>query len=156
MDDVQLANWFAGHDRTSVEVYRVFDPTLFTALGVNCGAVVWLSDYTLNKTKYSHPEVDFRDYQRMPEILSNGFVSPGNKKSSLEVLHVDLGTQPFRFWRVCLKGTTNDEAFVTMFHRSHLKDARRLYRRSHKRGTVLRDHKSEPVRRLLGRTGTAA
>ena len=156
MDDVQLANWYAGADRSPVETYRIYEPALFHALGVSCGTVVWLSDYTLTKTRYAHKEIDFRDYQRIPEILSEGFVSPGNKRTSLEFLHVDLCAQDFRFWRVCLKATKNDEVFVTMFHRSHLKDARRLYRRSHRRKTVLRDHKSEPVRRLLGRTGTIA
>ena len=156
MDDVKLANWFAGRDRSLVEVYRVFDSALTRALGVENGAVVWLSDDTLTKTGFVHKEIDFRDYQRLPEILSAGFVSPGNKKRSVEVTHADLGGEHFTFWRLALKGTARDEVFVTMFHRSHLKDARRLYRRAHRKGTLLRDHKEAPVRRLLGYTSADA
>ena len=74
MDDVQLANWYAGDTRNLVEVYRVFDPILIRALGIESGANVWLSDYTLTKTRYMHSEIDFRDYKRLPEIISNGFL----------------------------------------------------------------------------------
>jgi hypothetical protein len=153
MDDVQLANWHAGIDAGPVEVYRIFEPILTRALGIESGAVVWLSDYTLNKTRFKHKEINFQDYQQMQRILSNGFVSPGNKQHSIEVIHADLSETPYKFWRVCLKGTARDEVFVTMFHRSHLKDARRLYRRAHRKEIVLRDHSEAPIRHLLGRIG---
>ena len=156
MDDVQLANWYAGKDRSRVEAYRVFDPALTRALGVENGAVVWLSDYTLTKTGFVHKEIDFRDYERLPEILSSGFVLPGNKKHSVVVIHADLSGERFVFWSVGLKGTASREVFVTMFRRSHLKDARRLYRRTHRTGTLLRDHKEALVRRLLGYTSADA
>ena len=156
MDDVKLANWFAGRDRSLVEVYRVFDSALTRALGVENGAVVWLTDYTLNKTGIGHKEIDFRDYKRLPEILSSGYVLPGNKKHSVLVIHADLSGEHFAFWSVGLKGTASREVFVTMFHKSHLKNARRLYRRSYRTGTLLRDHKEALVRRLLGYTSADA
>ena len=156
MDDVQLANWYAGDTHNLVEVYRVFEPVLIRALGVESGAIVWLSDYTLTKTGLMHPEIDFRDYQRLPEIISTGFVSPGNKKRSVEIIHADLSGERFKFWHVSLKEKARDTVFVNMFHRGRLKNVRRLYRRAHKKGTLLRDHNKAPVRHLFGRTSADA
>ena len=152
MDDVQLSNWYYGIDSGPVEAYRIFDQMLYRALGVESGAVVWLSDYTLTKTKIKHKEIGFQDYLRMSEILAAGFVSPGNKKRSVEIVHAELSGSSYKFWRVCLKGTAKDSVFVSMFHRTKQKEARRLYRRSLKRGTLLRDHKEAPMRQLLSHT----
>ena len=103
-----------------------------------------------------HKEIDFRDYLRLPEILSCGFVFPGNKKRSVEVVHADLKGERFALWYVCLKGTAIREVIVTMFHKGHLSDAQRLYRKTHRTGTLLRDHEEAPVRRLLGYTSADA
>lgn len=153
MDDVQLSNWYAGHDRRPVEAYRLDDTKLAQALGVEIGTAVWLSDYTLTKTRYAHREIDFQDYKKLPEILAEGFITPANQKRSALVTHVDISGEHYRSWRVCLKATRENEVFVTMFHRSHLKDVRRVYRRAHSRQKLLRDHKSKPVRQIIGRTG---
>ena len=147
MDDVQLANWYAGLDVGPVGVCRLFEHSLLAALKVPSGSTVWLSDYTLTKIAFSHKEIDFRDYQRLPEIISAGFVVPGNKQRTIEVDHADLGGPRYRFWRACLKATAqHNDVYITMFHRSHLKDMRRLYRRAHKKGFLLRDHKDTPAR----------
>lgn len=74
MDDVQLSNWYAGHDRQPVEAYRLDDIELARALGVAMGTPVWLSDYTLTKTRLIHKEIDFQDYKKLPEILAEGFI----------------------------------------------------------------------------------
>ena len=123
---------------------------------IESGANVWLSDYTLTKTRYMHSEIDFRDYKRLPEIISNGFVVPGNKKRSVEIIHTDLGGERFKFWHASLKETARDTVFVNMFHRGHLKNVRRVYRRSHKKNMLLRDHNKAPVRHLLGHTSAHA
>jgi len=153
MDDVQLSNWYAGHDRQPVEAYRLDDIKLARALGVTVGTPVWLSDYTLTKTQLVHKEINFQDYRKLPEILAEGFITPANQKRSVLITHADINNEHYRFWRVCLKATREDEVFVTMFHRSHLKDVRRVYRRALRQQKFLRDHKSKPVRQIIGRTG---
>lgn len=148
LDDVQLANYLAGIDPGPVEAGRV-DHEIAHILGVKTGTIVWLSDYTLTKTSFYHPEIDFRDYQKMPEILSSGFAASGNKKRTVQICHVDTASSKFKLWRVCLKATRHDEVFVTLFHRLHMKEARRLYRRTVKRGFLLREHKNELAQRML-------
>ena len=148
MDDVQLANYVAGIDPGPVDAGRV-DPEIARFLGVKAGTIVWLSNYTLTKTKFKHPEINFADYRKMPEILSSGFAASGNKKRTVEICHVDTSSPGFTLWRVCLKSTHRDEVFVTLFHRLHMKEARRLYRRTVKKGSLLREHKNELARRLL-------
>ncbi len=71
MDDVQLANYLAGMDPGPVEAWRV-DRILARALGVRPRTVVWISDYNLTKIGFGHPEMDFRDYCKIPEILAGG------------------------------------------------------------------------------------
>ena len=148
MDDVQLANYVAGIVPGPVEAGRV-DREIASILSVTAGTTVWLSDYTLTKIKYRHPEINFADYRKMPEILTSGFVVSGKKKRTAELCHIDTGSSKFKLWRVILKSTGRDEVFVTLFHRLDMKEARRLYRRAHKKGTLLRDHKNELARRTL-------
>lgn len=148
MDDVQLANYVAGSDPGPVVVGQV-NREMAHFLSVRSRALILLSDYTLTKTRYRHKEIGFRDYKLLPEILANGFVMPGNKKKSVEVCYIDTSMQIFRLWRVCLKGVLPFEVYVTMFHRLHMKEARRLYRRAWRRGTLLRDHKNQLAQRLL-------
>ena len=148
MDDVQLANYVAGIDPGPVEAGRV-DRNIATILGVKAGTIVWLSEYTLTKTGFRHPEIDFSDYQKIPEILTSGFAAPGNKKRTVDMCHIDTASGDFKLWRVCLKATRQDEVFVTLFHRVDMKEARRLYRRARKKGRLLRDHKTALARRIL-------
>lgn len=150
LDDVQLADYVLGIDPGPVEAGRV-DHVIASILNVKAGTIVWLSDYTLTKTKFRHPEIDFTDYCMMPEILFSGFATPGKKKRSVELCHVDTDSRGFKLWRVILKGTRRNEVFVTLFHRLDMKEARRLYRRAHKKGTLLRDHNNGLARRTLRR-----
>jgi hypothetical protein len=150
LDDVQLANYVAGIDPGPVHAGRV-DQKIASVLCVKAGTIVWLSDYTLTKTKYRHPEIDFADYRKIPEILSSGFAVAGKKKRTIELCHIDTGSSDFKLWRVILKTTSRNEVFVTLFHRLDMKEARRLYRRARKKGALLRDHKNELARRTLHR-----
>lgn len=149
MDEVKLANWYAGVDREPVNVCHLYDKTLISALEVRSGAIVWLSDYTLTKTRFAHKEIDFRDYKMLPQIVARGFVVSGNKRRSIEIIYADLAGPRFKFWHVCLKGTRPDEVYVTMFHRGNLKEIRRRYRQATRKSAVLRDHIGTPVRRIL-------
>lgn len=148
MDDVQLANYTAGTDPGPVEVWRA-DAVMALALGVGRGTVVWLSDYTLTKISFTHPEIDFRDYTRLPDILSKGFMTRGNRPRSVEICYVDTHGTRYRYWRVCLKATSRGEIFVSTIHRSGVDDFRRLYRRAARRNSLIKDHKSELARHLL-------
>ena len=150
MDDVQLANYVAGVDPGPIEAWRI-DREIAPILDVGIGTIVWLSDYTLTKTKYRHPEIDFADYCKIPEILASGFAMPGKIKRTVELCHIDTGSSDFKLWRIVLKSTSRNEVFVTLFHRLDMKEARRLYRRAHKKGTLLRDHKNGLARRTLHR-----
>lgn len=149
MDDVRLANYVAGLDPGPIEAWRV-DRGIASVLEVTPGTIVWLSDYTLTKTRFRHSEINYADYQKMPEILSSGFAIPGNKNRTVELCHIDTSSaENFSLWRVCLKATHRGEVFVTLFHRLHMKEARRLYRRARRRGVLIRDHKDELARRVL-------
>lgn len=155
VDDVQLANYMAGTDPGPVEAWRVDDATS-KALSVQTGTVVWISDYTLTKTAFVHPEIEFQDYVRLPEILSEGFMIQGNKKRSVEYCHADTTGPKFRLWCVSVRATLQSEAFITMIRRGNLKDVRRKYRRAIRHNSLLRDHHDvELARHLNGpRQGT--
>jgi len=118
-------------------------------LAVTAGTQILLSDHTITKTGFKHKEINFQDYLMLPEIISNGFVYPSNKESGIVIFHINTDQPTFRLWCVCLKRTKNNEVFITMFHRSSMKDARRLYRRAKKKQNLLRDHKSQLAQRLL-------
>lgn len=149
MDVVRLANYLAGLDPGPIEAWRL-DIKIARILRVKPGTIAWLSAYTLTKTRYRHPEINYSDFQMIPEILALGFATPGNKERSVDLCHLDTTeAAKFKLWRVCLKATHTDEVFISMFHRSNLKEARRLYRRAKKRNALLRDHKREMARRLL-------
>ena len=154
LDDVQLANYVAGIDPGPVEAGRI-SRDIAEYLGVPEGSVILLSDYNLTKTKFRHKEIDFQDYIKLPDILAEGFVIPGNRNRSVEICHLDVSTSDYRFWALCLKVTREEEVFMTMFHRFNLKEARRLYRRAQRRDELIRDHQNELARRILRRTRSA-
>lgn len=149
MDDVQLANYLAGTEQGPIEAWRT-DTATSRALGVQPGTIVWISDHTLTKTKFVHSEIDFRDYVRLPEILSNGFMIPGNKRRSVEVCHLDMTGPRFKFWCVSIRATSRSEVFITMIRRGNLKDVRRKYRKAMRQASFLRNHTNQLARHLLG------
>lgn len=148
VDDVQLANYIAGTDPGPVEAWRI-DAATSRALRLQAGTVVWISDYTLTKTAFVHPEIEFQDYVRLPEILSEGFMILGNKRRSVEYCHADTTGPKFRLWCVSIRATRQSEAFITMIHRGNLKDIRRKYRRAIRQNSLLRDHHDKELARHL-------
>lgn len=150
MDDVQLANYLAGIDPGPVEAGRA-DREFAELLGVDAGTLIWLSDYTLTKTWAFHSEITFEDYCNIPNVLSHGFVIPGNKRRTIQTYHVDTNDDVYKMWRVCLKSTSKNEVFVTLLHRVQMKEMRRVYRRAVRRGELLRDHKHQLARHMLRR-----
>lgn len=154
MDDVQLANYFAGVDPGPIEAGRL-DQLIAERLGVSAGSIIWLSDYTLTKIKFRHTEIEFEDYKKLPEILVEGFATPGNRARSVEICHIDTTGAKHKLWRICIKATRGSQVYLTMFHRLDLKEMRRLYRRANKRESLIRDHKNQLARRLLRRASGA-
>ena len=150
LDDVQLANYVAGIDPGPVDAGRT-DREIARLLGVGVGTPIWLSDYTLTKTWAFHTDVTFEDYQNIPNVLIHGFVVPGSKSRTIQLYHVDTSQKTYRMWRVCLKSTSQNEVFVTLLHRAHMKELRRVYRRAVRRGELLRDHKHQLARHMLRR-----
>ena len=150
MDDVQLANYIAGVDPGPIEAGRL-DHEIAKSLRVSTGSVVWLSDYTLTKTKFRHKEIGFADYMKLPDILAEGFAAQGNKAGTIEICHIDTSAPKYKLWRICQKITHRSEVFVTMFHRIDMKETRRLYRRAEKKKTLIRNHKNQLARRILRR-----
>ena len=147
MDEVELANYVAGIHKGPLRVGPVGDE-IARALGVRFRTSAWLSDYTLTKTRFRHKEIDFRDYQKLPAIISDGFVAPGNKHYSVEIQYVEEIDGQYRFWRISLKSTSIGEVFVNMLHRGKQKDFKRIYRRTNKQGTLIRHHKGQLARRI--------
>jgi hypothetical protein len=154
MDDVQLANYIAGTDPGPLEAGRV-DSLLARLLTAPAGSVIWLSDWTLTKTKFRHADIDFADYRRLPEILTMGFVIDGRELHSAEVMFVEPAQFSAKCWRVRLKHTAKSESFITNFQRIHLRDARRIYRRALSAGRLRRDLDGPLAQRLLRRASGA-
>jgi len=154
LDDVQLANYLAGVDPGPVIAGKV-GSELAKYLDIPRGSFVLLSDYNLTKNRFRHPEMDFQDFLRLPEIIDDGFVVPGNKRRSLEITHLVSENGRYHFWSLSLKATRTGELFATMFRKSKLKEARRVYRRALKQSKLIRDHKNELARRILRRASAA-
>jgi len=150
MDEVQLANYLAGIDPGPIEAGRV-DLAVARLLSVSPSSPVFLSDYTLTKTRFRHPDIDYQDYCHLPTILSRGYVVRGRSPLAAEIVHVETRGNNVRGWDLVLKKTAKKELFVTMFHRTNLVDARRLYRRASRNNWLVRDVKDEMTRHLLGR-----
>lgn len=147
LDDVRLANYIAGIDPGPIEAGRVYGP-IALALRVRPGTPVLLSDYTMTKTSYRHGEVTFQDYMRLPSVLASGFAVPGRLPRTVEFAHFDYWFRGMRWWHAVIKATVREEVYVTLFHRSNLGEARRIYRRAAKRGEIIRDVEEQLARTL--------
>jgi len=149
MDEVQLANYYAGLDPGPVAAGVVSDWRVARVLGCTQGAKIQLSDWTLTKTKFRHDDLDFADYLKLSEILREAFVIRGRTRETAEMIYVE--PREFRppCWRVVVKHTVRSEAFITNFQRYHFSEARRIYRRALKDGQLVLDAKSTLAQRLL-------
>jgi hypothetical protein len=133
MDDVALANYVVGLDRGPIEAGRI-DAECARLLGVPCGTVIWFSEATLIKLEAKHGEINFSHYHHISSILLRGFLALGRKKTYLDFWWVHSDAVFF----VVLKATMKREVYVQTFHRIHMRDGRRLYRRAVERGRLIR------------------
>jgi hypothetical protein len=143
MDDVALANYIAGSHFDYVEAGRL-DHVCADLLGVASGTEIWFSDYTLMKLRLRHGDINFSHYKHMPSILLRGFIAKGRKPGFLELWWVDHGSRDHEAaaYFIVLKATKKGEVFVETFHRAHLKESRRLHRKSEREGRLIRAQQS--------------
>jgi hypothetical protein len=150
MDDVALANYVAGSSFDPVEAGRV-DYLCAKLLGVEPCVQIWFSDYTLLKLRQRHGDINFQHYHHMPSILLQGFLAKGRTERVLELWWVwGFGSAAIAFF-VVLKATHKGEVFVATFHRIHLREARRLWKRAKRDGRLVREQAYAEARL---RTGT--
>lgn len=150
MDEVALANYLAGIESGPLLVTNT-PRELAATLGVPVGAPVYLSDYTLTKSRYKHQSLDVRIWRHIGLAIWDGFAitEKGARKSRIISL-IYNGTESLPYL-ISLKGTSNKEVFVSTFHRIHLKEARRHLNQGRKRPSlVLRSPKRE-LAQLLSR-----
>lgn len=146
MDDVALSNYVAGCFSGPVEAGRL-DRTCSNLLGVETGTPIWFSDYTLQKLRFRHGDINFAHYRHMPAILLQGFLARGRKSTVLEMWWVgSVGIEAVGFF-AALKATRREEIFVETFHRVSMKEARRLIKRAESDGRLVR-HQSDAQRFL--------
>ncbi len=155
MDDVKLANYFAGTELGPIEAGKI-DQQVSTALGLTGPTIVWLSDWTITKIYYRHPKITFQDYLRIPEVFAGGFVvyssklvGFGRRARNIEIFHLNDTLVTLRMWRVCLKATASDQVFITTFHHTNLKEMRRMYARGQRRQTLIRPAENRLAQRLV-------
>lgn len=145
MDDVALANYIAGSFFGNVEAGRV-DSVCARLLHVATGVEIWFSDYTLLKLRLRHGDINFSHYRHMHCILLEGCIAKGRKANLLELWWVDYGDRPKpSAYFIVLKATFRGEVFVETFHRTHLKDARRMARKAKREGRLVREQPSHHV-----------
>ncbi len=138
MDDVALANYIAGAAFDHVEAGRL-DYRCAVLLGVEVGVEIWFSDYTLLKLRQRHGDINFSHYRHMPSVLLHGFLAHGRDTRFLDLWWIDqTGPEPLALL-VVLKATKKGEVFVETFHRIHMKEARRLYRKAKRERRLIRE-----------------
>jgi hypothetical protein len=138
MDDVALANYIAGFHFGNVEAGRV-DKLCAQLLGVEVCTEIWFSDYTLLKLRQRHGDINFDHYRHMPSILLHGFLAKGRKSKLLDFWWIGSVRSEVVAFFVVLKATRNGEVFVETFHRIHVKEARRLFKRAKLEGRLIRE-----------------
>jgi hypothetical protein len=87
MDDVALANYIAGTYFGHVEAGRL--DRRAELLGLQTGAEIWFSEYTLSKLRLRHGEINFSHYRHLPSILLHGFLARGRKPNLLDFWWID-------------------------------------------------------------------
>jgi hypothetical protein len=135
MDDVALANYVAGCHTGPVEAARL-DPFCAGLIGIPAGTAILLSDYTLQKLRHKHGEINFSHYHHFPAIQLSGFVFRGRKNNDLEFCWLAPTGLPFF---VAIKATVNGEVYVSTFHRINMTEARRRIKRARKSGRLVRE-----------------
>jgi hypothetical protein len=150
MDDVRLANFFAGREIEPgpIEAWRA-DHWLARALGVRLGEVVLLSYDNFVKSMMSHPEITFAEYMLLPKVFSEGFIYRGSRRSAV-ICYFDTG-KPLK---VVAKATRYGEIYIKTVHRIGRDEVKRLFKGAERRGAVIRGSKAELARQLLRRASS--
>jgi hypothetical protein len=138
MDDVALANYVTGTYFGYVEAGRL-DPDGARLLGVKPHVEIWFSDYTLLKLQKRHGDINFSHYRHMPSLLLHGFRAQGRTPNVLDAWWVSFDGREFIGFFAALKATKKGEVFVATFHRIHLNEARRLWKRALRDGRLVRE-----------------
>jgi hypothetical protein len=154
VDDVELANYFAGLHRNDM-VVAPLPLEVQRALKLPKSINVLLSDYTVTKCKFRHTNIGYSDYLLLPHIISSGFYVRGRQGNEVDCFYLDSVSEPRRSYRVCIKRTIDGRAFVATFHRQKLPELRRLYRRARQSNRLVR-HPSKELARLLGYRASSA
>ena len=147
MDEVKLADYFAGLHRETVAAGRL-DAASARALDMEPGTIVWLSDWTLTKLRFRHSEVTYQHYLRIPSVLREGFALHGRKPASLEFYWVERWEPATHGFCLCLKRTKTHDVYITTFHPIHFSEVRRKYRGAERTGLLIRPLKTELAQRL--------
>ena len=138
MDDVALANFVAGAYFGNVEAGRV-GRLCGQLLAIEPGTAIWFSEYTLMKLRERHGEINFLHYPRMKELLLEGFIAQGRGKHLVELWWIDANNR--QGFSAVIKATKKREVFVATFHRTDIKESRRLYAKSMREGRLVRVQK---------------
>lgn len=144
MDEVALANYFAGHgvEPDPIEAWRV-DRAAARALGVALRTPVRFSYANFCKITLKHRDVTFDDLKRFANLAEadETFIARDRRRST-QLVHVDAA-RPFK---MVLRATRKDEVYLVTFHRINISEARRLYKRALRDGRLTRDLKTKPAR----------
>jgi hypothetical protein len=144
MDEVALANYFAGYgvEPDPIEAWRV-DPSVARALDVPLRAPVRLSYANFSKITLKHRDITFDDLKRFAALAEadETFVARDRRRSA-QLVHDDA-VRPFK---IVLHATRKDEVYLVTFHRINISEARRLHKRAHREGRLIRDLKTKPAR----------
>lgn len=147
MDELKLANYFAGLHRENIEAGRL-DAASARAVGMDAGTIVWLSDWTLTKVGFRHREITYQHYLKIPTVLREGFVLRGRKGAGLEFYWVEGWEAATHGYCLCLKRTRARDIYVTTFHPIHFNEVRRKYRGAERKELLVRPPKPELAQRL--------
>ena len=147
MDELKLADYFAGLHREAIEAGRL-DAVSARALDMETGTIVWLSDWTLTKVGFRHSEITYQHYLKVPTILREGFVLRGRKGRGLEFYWIEGWERTQHGYCLCVKRTKARDVYVTTFHPIHSNEVRRKYRGAERKGLLIRPLKTESAQRL--------
>lgn len=144
MDEVALANYFAGHgvEPDPIEAWRV-DRAAACALCVALRTPVRFSYANFCKITLKHRDVTFDDLKRFANLAEadETFIARDRRRSA-QLVHVD-SARPFK---MVLRATRKDEVYLVTFHRIRTSEARRLHKRARREGRIIRDLKTKPAR----------
>ncbi len=147
MDDVRLANYFAGTDSGPFEMWRA-DVVTASALKILVGTPIMLSSKTLLKIQIKHSDIKYPDYKSIPKILDKGYIIFDYQRNAMVVCYISPDKNNVSGYKVCLKKTKSGSIFISTFHHLKLTEIKRLRKKAIRDRRLLRDVESEIAQRL--------